>query len=483
MEYEPVIGLEVHAQLLTKAKIFCGCSTTFGGAPNTHTCPICLGMPGVLPVLNKKVVEFMLKMALATNCRINGECSFARKNYFYPDLPKGYQISQYAQPPAEHGWVEVELNGGKKRIGITRIHMEEDAGKLMHDEYNPVSHVDLNRTGVPLIEIVSEPDIRSAEEAAAYLKRIHEILIYLEICDGNMEEGSFRCDANVSLRPKGTEAFGTRTELKNMNSFRNVQRALEYEIKRQQYVLDGGGTVIQETRLWDDTAGTTHSMRSKEEAHDYRYFPDPDLVPVVIAEEWLSALRKDQPELPLEKRERFVRDYQIPTYDAGVLTSTPATAAFYEETLKSFQKVTPTVAKAASNWITGDLMKLHNEDKKDFTSSPIRPSAIAELINFIDKGTISGKMAKEVIEEMYRTGKAPEAIIKEKGLVQITDEFALATTIAEIIGKNPDQVAQYRAGKEKVFGFFVGQAMKATQGKANPKLINDLLKKMLVGDT
>ena len=483
MEYEPVIGLEVHAQLLTEAKIFCGCSTTFGGAPNTHTCPVCLGMPGVLPVLNKKVVEFMLKMALATNCRINGECSFARKNYFYPDLPKGYQISQYAQPPAEHGWIEVELNGGKKRIGITRIHMEEDAGKLMHDEYNPVSHVDLNRTGVPLIEIVSEPDIRSAEEAAAYLKRIHEILIYLEICDGNMEEGSFRCDANVSLRPKGTEAFGTRTELKNMNSFRNVQRALEYEIKRQQYVLDGGGAVIQETRLWDDTAGTTHSMRSKEEAHDYRYFPDPDLVPVVIDEEWLSALRKDQPELPLEKRERFVRAYQIPAYDAGVLTSTPATAAFYEETLDSFPKVTPAAAKAASNWITGDLLKLLNEDKKDFTSSPVRPSAIAELIHFIDKGTISGKMAKEVIEEMYRTGKAPEAIIKEKGLVQITDEFALATTIAEIIGKNPDQVAQYRAGKEKVFGFFVGQAMKATQGKANPKLINDLLKKMLAGDT
>ena len=481
MEYEPVIGLEVHAQLLTDAKIFCGCSTKFGATPNTHTCPVCLGMPGVLPVLNKKVVEFMMKMALATNCRINPECSFARKNYFYPDLPKGYQISQYAQPPAEHGWVEVEINGGKKRIGITRIHMEEDAGKLMHDEYNPVSHVDLNRTGVPLIEIVSEPDIRSAEEAAAYLRRLHETLVYLEICDGNMEEGSFRCDANVSLRPWGTETFGTRTELKNMNSFRNVQRAIEYEIKRQAYVLDAGGAVVQETRLWDDTAGVTHSMRSKEEAHDYRYFPDPDLVPVVIEDTWIEAVRNTLPELPLEKRERFVREYQIPAYDAGVLTSTPATASFYEATVASFPTMKPTLAKAASNWITGDLMKMLNEDKKDFTASPIRPPAIAELIKFIDVGTISGKMAKEVIEEMYRTGKAPGAIIKEKGLVQITDEGALSETIAEIIGKNPAQVAQYRAGKEKVFGFFVGQVMKATQGKANPQVINDLLKKMLAG--
>ncbi|MBA4423583.1 MAG: Asp-tRNA(Asn)/Glu-tRNA(Gln) amidotransferase GatCAB subunit B [Syntrophus sp. (in: bacteria)] len=489
MEYEPVIGLEVHAQLLTEAKIFCGCSTKFGGAPNSHTCPVCLGMPGVLPVLNKKVVEFMLKMALATNCQINPECSFARKNYFYPDLPKGYQISQYAQPPAEHGWVEVELNGGKKRIGITRIHMEEDAGKLMHDEHNPVSRVDLNRTGVPLIEIVSEPDIRSAEEAAAYLRRIHESLVYLEICDGNMEEGSFRCDANVSLRPKGTEAFGTRAELKNMNSFRNVQRALEYEIKRQQYVLEGGGEVIQETRLWDDTAGVSHSMRSKEEAHDYRYFPDPDLVPVAIDEEWLSAVRKNQPELPLEKRERFVRAYQIPAYDAGVLTSTPATASFYEATVKSFppETLTPTetpaIAKAASNWIMGDILRFLNEDKKDIRECPITPAALAAMIRLIREGAISGKMAKEVIEEMYRTGKTAEAIIKEKGLVQITDEFALVEMIAEIIGKHPDQLVQYRAGKEKVFGFFVGQVMKATQGKANPKLINDLLKKMLAGGT
>ncbi len=476
MEYEPVIGLEVHAQLLTEAKIFCSCSTKFGATPNSHTCPICLGMPGVLPVLNKTVVEYMMKMALATNCRLNRECLFARKNYFYPDLPKGYQISQYAQPPAEHGWIEVELNGGKKKIGITRIHMEEDAGKLMHDEFNPVSHVDLNRTGVPLIEIVSEPDIRGAEEAAAYLKRLHEILVYLEICDGNMEEGSFRCDANVSLRPKGTEAFGTRAELKNMNSFRNVQRALEYEIKRQQYILEGGGTVVQETRLWDDTAGVSHPMRSKEEAHDYRYFPDPDLVPVVIDDDWIEAVRATLPELPLERRERFVRDYQIPAYDAGVLTAIRALADYYEEVVRLSGE-----PKIASNWVMGDVLRFLNEEKKEIGACPIAPAALAELINLIKAGTISGKMAKEVIEEMYRTGAAPGAIIKEKGLVQITDEGALAAAISEVIAKNPAQLAQYRAGKEKVFGFFVGQVMKATQGKANPQLINDLLKKMLAG--
>jgi aspartyl-tRNA(Asn)/glutamyl-tRNA(Gln) amidotransferase subunit B len=476
MEFEPVIGLEIHAQLLTDAKIFCGCSAQFGAAPNTHTCPVCLGMPGVLPVLNKKVVECMLKMALATNCRINRTCSFARKNYFYPDLPKGYQISQYAAPPAEHGWVEIEIDSGRKRIGITRIHMEEDAGKLLHDERNPVSFVDLNRTGVPLIEIVSDPDIRGAEEAASYLRRLHETLVYLGICDGNMEEGSFRCDANVSLRPAGTEAFGTRTELKNMNSFRNVQRALEYEIKRQSYVLEGGGRVVQETRLWDDTAGVTHSMRGKEEAHDYRYFPDPDLVPIVIDEEWIEGLRREMPELPLEKRERFVRDYKIPPYDAGVLTASRALADYYEEVVCLSGE-----PKLASNWVMGDVLRFLNEDKRDIRECPIAPAALAEMIRLIQAGQISGKMAKEVSEAMYRTGKPPEAIIAEKGLVQITDEGALSATIAEILEKNPAQVAQYRAGKEKVFAFFVGQAMKATQGKANPQMINDLLKKMLAG--
>ena len=477
MEYEPVIGLEIHAQLLTDAKIFCGCSTKFGAAPNTHTCPVCLGMPGVLPVLNRKVVAFMIRMALATHCRINPECTFARKNYFYPDLPKGYQISQYAQPPAEHGWIEVEIDGGKKRIGITRIHMEEDAGKLMHDEHKPLSFVDLNRTGVPLIEIVSEPDIRSAEEAAAYLRRLHETLVYLEICDGNMEEGSFRCDANVSLRPKGSEAFGTRTELKNMNSFRNVQRALEYEIKRQQYVLEGGGQVVQETRLWDDTAGATHSMRGKEEAHDYRYFPDPDLVPVVIDETWIADIQKGLPELPLEKRERFVRDYRIPSYDAAVLTTSRALADYYEEVVRLSNEPKP-----ASNWVMGDVLRFLNEEKRDIRDCPIRPESLAEMIRLIQDGTISGKMAKEVSEAMYRTGRPPREIIAEKGLVQITDEGALRKTIAEIIGSNPAQVEQYRSGREKVFGFFVGQVMKATQGKANPRLINDLLKKMLASD-
>jgi len=474
MEYETVIGLEIHAQLLTQSKVFCGCSTKFGATPNSNTCPICLGMPGVLPVLNKKVVEYAMKMSLATHCRINRECSFARKNYFYPDLPKGYQISQYANPLAEHGYVEIEIDGGKKTIGITRIHMEEDAGKLLHDDHNSSSYVDLNRTGVPLIEIVSEPDIRGAEEAAAYLKGLHEILVYLEICDGNMEEGSFRCDANISIRPKGNTDFGTRTELKNMNSFRNVQRALEYEIKRQQYILEGGGEVLQETRLWDDGQGVTHSMRSKEEAHDYRYFPDPDLVPVVISDDWIEEVGKGLPELPMEKRERFVRDYQIPAYDAGVLTSSRALADYYEEVARLSGK-----PKIAANWVMGDVLKLLNEEKRDIKMCPILPASLTEMIHLIEAGTISGKMAKEVIEEMYRTGKHPKEIIEEKGMVQITDEGELTEIITRVIEANPIQVAQYRGGKEKVFGFFVGQVMKATQGKANPRLINDLLKRRL----
>ena len=476
MEFEPVIGLEIHAQLLTHTKIFCDCSTRFGAAPNNHTCPICLGMPGVLPVLNKKVVEFAIKMALATHCRINAENSFARKNYFYPDLPKGYQISQYAYPLAEHGYVDVELESGKKRIGITRIHMEEDAGKLIHDEHNPASYVDLNRAGVPLIEIVSEPDIRSAEEAAAYLRRLHEILVYLEICDGNMEEGSFRCDANVSIRPKGREAFGTRAELKNMNSFRNVQRALEYEIKRQQYILEGGGEVVQETRLWDDSQGVTNSMRSKEEAHDYRYFPDPDLVTVAVSDEWIAELNATMPELPLEKRERFVREYEIPAYDAGVLTTSAALADYYEEVVKRCGK-----PKAASNWVMGDILRFLNEEKRDIKDSPVSAAALADMIQLIEDGTISGKIAKDVIEEMYKSGKDPKTVIEEKGLVQITDESALAGVISQVMAANPAQLEQYRSGKDKLFGFFVGQVMKATQGKANPQLINDLLKKMLQG--
>lgn len=474
MEYEPVIGLEVHAQLLTDTKIFCSCSARFGAAPNSHTCPICLGMPGVLPVLNRKVVDYAIKMAIATHCRVNGECHFARKNYFYPDLPKGYQISQYSQPLAEQGWVDIELNGARKRIGITRIHMEEDAGKLMHDEHSPVSYVDLNRTGVPLIEIVSEPDMRSSEEAAAYLKALHEILVYLKICDGNMEEGSFRCDANVSLRPRGKSAFGTRTELKNMNSFRNVQRAMEYEIKRQQYLLESGSKVIQETRLWDDAQAVTHSMRGKEEANDYRYFPDPDLVSLMVSDAWIAEIEKGMPELPLEKRERFIREYQLSAYDAGVLTSGRAIAGYYEETAKLSSK-----PKIAANWIMGDLLRFLNEDKRDIKDSPIPPSSLAEMIKLIEAGTISGKMAKELIDEIYKSGKSPQTIIKEKDMVQITDEEAIAEVIAGVIAANPGQLAQYRSGKDKLFGFFVGQAMKATEGKANPQIINDLLKKML----
>jgi len=474
MECEPVIGLEVHAQLLTSSKIFCACSTAFGAPPNTNTCPVCLGMPGVLPVLNRKVVEFAVKMALATNCRINTYNRFARKNYFYPDLPKGYQISQYALPLAEDGHLIVETAAGKKRIGITRIHMEEDAGKLIHDEHNPYSYVDLNRTGVPLIEIVSEPDIHSAEEAAAYLRALHEILVYLGICDGNMEEGSFRCDANVSLRPKGQEAFGTRTELKNMNSFRNVQRALEYEIKRQEYILEGGGEIVQETRLWDDSQGVTNPMRGKEEAHDYRYFPDPDLVTVHIDETWIEEIRKTLPELPMARRERLQKEYGLPAYDAGVLTSSRALADYYEEAARLCG-----APKIAANWVMGDLLKLLNEEGKTFDACPVGAASLARMIRLIEDGTISGKIAKELLQEMYAAGKEPEEIIAERGLVQITDEGALKAVIEEILAANPAQVAQYRAGKEKVFGFFVGQAMKATGGKANPRLLNDLLKRML----
>jgi len=476
MEFETVIGLEIHAQMLTDTKIFCGCSTKFGSAPNSHTCPVCLGMPGVLPVLNKKVVEYAMKMALATNCTINPANSFARKNYFYPDLPKGYQISQYAYPLAEHGYVFLDVNGESKKIGITRIHMEEDAGKLMHDENNPASYVDLNRTGVPLIEIVSEPDMRSPAEAADYLKRLHEILVYLEICDGNMEEGSFRCDANVSIRPKGQKEFGTRAELKNMNSFRNVQRALEYEIKRQQYLVENGQKIVQETRLWDDTQGVTNPMRSKEEAHDYRYFPDPDLVPILIDDAWVEKIRKELPELPLARRERFLKDYQIPAYDAGVLTADKALADYFEEVVRLCDK-----PKAASNWVMGDVLRFLNEEKRDIRNCPISPASLAEMISLIEEGTISGKMAKDIVVEMYKGGKSPKIIVEEKGMVQITDEGELIKTITAIIDANPNQLADYRGGKEKLFGFFVGQVMKATQGKANPQLVNDMLKKMLAG--
>jgi aspartyl-tRNA(Asn)/glutamyl-tRNA(Gln) amidotransferase subunit B len=474
MEYEPVIGLEVHAQLLTESKIFCGCSTRFGVPPNRNSCCICLGMPGVLPVLNRKVVEYAMKMGLATHCRINPFNVFARKNYFYPDLPKGYQISQYAEPLAEDGYIDMDMNGKRKRVGIIRIHVEEDAGKLIHDEHAPSSYVDFNRTGVPLIEIVSAPDMRNADEAEAYLRRLHEILIYLGICDGNMEEGSFRCDANISIRPRGEEKFGTRTELKNMNSFRNVRRALEYEIKRQQYVLENGGTVIQETRLWNDAQGQTHSMRGKEEAHDYRYFPDPDLVRVEISEAWVEEVRRTLPELPLVKRERFVAEYELPPYDAVVLTSSRALADFFEETVKRCGS-----PKAASNWIMGDFLAHLNQERKAIADSPVTPETLGDMIRMIDDGTISGKIAKEVFEEMWSSGKPPARIVEEKGLVQITDTGFLEKIIDEVMKANPGQLEQYRSGKEKLFGFFVGQTMKRTGGKANPALLNELLKKKL----
>ena len=474
MLFEPVIGLEVHAQLLTSTKIFCGCSTRFGEEPNSNTCPVCLGMPGTLPVLNKKVVEFAMKMSLATHCRINSINTWARKNYFYPDLPKGYQITQYSHPIAEGGYVDIEIDGSKNRIGITRIHMEEDAGKSIHDESGPSSYVDLNRAGVPLIEIVSEPDMRNTDEAVHYLRRLHEILVYLEICNGNMEEGSFRCDANISLRPKGQQKFGTRSELKNMNSFRNVQHALEYEIRRQRAILEGGGIVVQETRLWDVSQGATHSMRGKEEAHDYRYFPEPDLVPVVISDEWIEEVRRVLPELPMEKRERFVEQYGIPTYDAGVLTASLATADYYEETARLCGK-----PKLASNWIMGDFLAYLNEEKLEVTESPITPQTLADLINMIDEGTISGKIAKDVFEDMCKSGKGPKEIVDKRGLLQISDASKLEKIVEAVLEANPGQLEQYKSGKVQLFGFFVGQTMKATNGKANPGIVNELLKKRL----
>jgi aspartyl-tRNA(Asn)/glutamyl-tRNA(Gln) amidotransferase subunit B len=476
MEFETVIGLEVHAQLKTKTKIFCNCSTVFGAPPNTHTCPVCLGMPGVLPVLNKKVVEYAMRMAIATNCRINRESRFARKNYFYPDLPKGYQISQYELPIAEFGYLDIDIDDGKKRIGITRIHMEEDAGKSTHDPDRPISMVDLNRAGVPLIEIVSEPDIRSPEEAGAYLRQLRSIVRYIGISDGNLEEGSFRCDANVSIRPKGSEQLGTRTELKNLNSFRYVEKALVYEIKRQQRVVEEGGEVVQETRLWDSIKNRTASMRGKEEAHDYRYFPDPDLLPLVVDEKWIDDIRQTLPELPDEKKERFIKEYQLPSYDAGILTSARELADYFEECIKIFPNPKP-----VSNWVMGSLLGLLNAEGKTIEESPVSSHNLAGLLKLIDEGVISGKIAKTVFEEMAKTGKAPEKIVKEKGLVQVTDVSAIEDVVSTVISRCPGEVEAYKKGKTKLLGFFVGQIMKETKGKANPKMVNEVLKKKLEG--
>lgn len=477
MEYEPVIGLEVHAQLLTQSKIFCSCSTRFGEEPNTLTCPVCTGSPGSLPVLNKKVVEYTLRAALATHCRIASYSLFARKNYFYPDLPKGYQISQYELPLTVDGYIDIQIDSQKKRIGIIRIHMEEDAGKLLHDlstESGARSYVDFNRTGVPLIEIVSAPDIRTPEEAASYLRKLRAILMFLDICDGNMEEGSFRCDANISLRPKGREALGVKTELKNMNSFRNVQRALDFEIRRQTALLDQGEKIVQETRLWDAAKGVTSSMRGKEEAHDYRYFPDPDLIPLVIDSQWIEEIRASLPELPESKKERFIREYGIPEYDAEVLTTSKPLANYYEVCLRHYPK-----PKIVSNWIMSELLRELKKDEREIEECPVPALHLSELLKLIAEGTISGKIAKSVFEEMYRSGKRAEEIVLAEGWVQVSDAAELEKIVEQVLVTNSKEVEAYRKGKEKLFGFFVGQVMKATQGKANPQMVNEILKKKL----
>ena len=476
MEFEAVIGLEVHAQLKTKTKIFCACSTAFGAPPNTHTCPVCLGMPGVLPVLNKKVVEYTMRMALATHCNIQPQSRFARKNYFYPDLPKGYQISQYELPIAQHGYVDVEVSGSTHRIGITRIHMEEDAGKLGHDPHRPISMVDFNRTGVPLIEIVSEPDIRAPEAAGAYLRQLRAIVRYLGICDGNLEEGSFRCDANISIRPRQTETLGTRTELKNLNSFKHVEKALQYEIERQKEVLLDGGKVIQETRLWDPHKSRTHSMRGKEEAHDYRYFPDPDLLPLVIDADWIESVKTSLPELPADKKQRFIADYGLPSYDAEVLTSDRDLADYFEACVQHFDR-----PKQVSNWIMGSLLGLLNAEGKSIDQAPISASDLAEMLKLVDDGTISGKIAKSVFDEMAKSGKSARLIVEEQGLVQISDSSAIDDIVSKILADSPAEVQAYKSGKTKLLGFFVGQVMRETRGQANPKMVNETLKKKLAG--
>jgi len=477
MEWEVVIGLEVHAQLMTKSKAFSGAATQYGAAPNTQACAVDIALPGVLPVFNKEAARMAVKLGLAIGAQVNHRSVFARKNYFYPDLPKGYQISQYELPVVSKGTLTIEVDGVEKVIGITRAHLEEDAGKSLHEDFHGMTGIDLNRAGTPLLEIVSEPDLRSAKDAVAYLKKLHELVRYLEICDGNMQEGSFRCDANVSVRPKGQAKFGTRAEIKNVNSFRFVEKAIEYEIGRQIELIEGGGTVVQETRLYDSDKDQTRPMRSKEEAMDYRYFPDPDLPPLVLTEDFIREVEATLPELPDARRTRFMAQYGLNKYDAGVLTSSREMADYYETVVRE-SRADP---KIAANWIAVELSGFLNRDNKDITQSTVTAPMMAGLLKRLADNTISGKIAKEVLEAMWAGEGDADAVIEKKGLKQITDSGAIEKAIDDVIAKNPKQLEQYRAGKETLFGFFVGQVMKATQGKANPAQVNELLKQKLKG--
>jgi aspartyl-tRNA(Asn)/glutamyl-tRNA(Gln) amidotransferase subunit B len=476
MEFEPVIGLEVHAQLLTASKIFCGCSTRFGAEPNTQTCPVCTGMPGVLPVLNARAVEFAVRMGLATGCRIQTPSRFARKNYFYPDLPKGYQISQYEEPICAAGELRIDVDGAERRIRIQRIHLEEDAGKTIHDRDPEASLVDLNRAGTPLIEIVSEPDLRRPAEAPAYLEKLRQILVYLEICDGNMEEGSLRCDANISLRRRGDTAFGAKTEIKNLNSFKGVEAALEFEIERHREILGAGGRVAQETRLWDPGRGETRLMRSKEDSPDYRYFPEPDLLPIVLDPSWIEQVRRVLPELPDAKRERFQSQYGLGAYDAAVLSATRSLADYYERGAAAGGD-----PKRIANWVQTELLGQLNARGLGIDASPISPESISELVRLIEAGTISGKMAKEVFAEMATSGESPARIVERRGMRQIADASALEPLVREVIAAHPQEVEKFRAGKTKLLGFFVGEVMRTTRGQANPAELERLLRRELEG--
>ena len=469
-DYEVIIGLEVHSELSTKTKIFCSCPTEFGGAPNTHTCPICMAMPGTLPVLNEKVVEYAVKAGLATNCEISRNSKNDRKNYFYPDLPKSYQISQFDKPLCEHGYIEIETENGSKKIRLTRIHIEEDAGKLNHDPYGRGSLVDLNRAGVPLIEIVSEPDLRSAEEVESYMRKLKSILEYIEVSDCKMQEGSLRADVNVSIRPKGSDKFGTRTEMKNMNSFRSIVRAIEYEIDRQVEVIDNGGTIVQETLRWDDVSGKTFPMRDKEDAQDYRYFPDPDLVAIKLSDDYIENIKNNLPELPESRKERYLNEYGLSVKDANILTSSKYLSNMFEKASSICGNT-----KSVANWLLSDVSRILNEKELEPDQIPFEAEALAELVSLIDKGTISSAIAKKVLEEMFNTPeKLPTKIIEEKGWVQISDEGAIKEVVLKILSENNQSVMDYKAGKEKALGFLVGQAMKLTKGKANPQMLNKM---------